>query len=56
MRSTINSRLIRVVLRIVEKCEEVPDEPLRKDYFPEEPRSSLLSRFLASVVRYRTLR
>ncbi|KAJ5267491.1 hypothetical protein N7478_010478 [Penicillium angulare] len=33
-----------------EKCEEVPDEPLRKDYFPEEPRSSLLSEVLASVV------
>ncbi|KAJ5288141.1 hypothetical protein N7478_003827 [Penicillium angulare] len=33
-----------------EKCEEVPHEPLRKDYFPEEPRSSLLSEVLASVV------
>lgn len=32
-----------------EKCE-VPDEPLRKDYFPEEPRSSLLSEVPASVV------
>lgn len=31
------------------KCE-VPDEPLRKDYFPEEPRSSLLSEVLASVI------
>ncbi|KAJ5449413.1 uncharacterized protein N7458_005862, partial [Penicillium daleae] len=33
-----------------EKCREVPDEPLRKDYFPEEPRSSLLSKVLASVI------
>jgi hypothetical protein len=32
------------------KCGEVPDEPLRKDYFPEEPRSSLLSEVLASVI------
>ncbi|KAJ5370336.1 uncharacterized protein N7496_006428 [Penicillium cataractarum] len=32
-----------------EKCE-VPDEPLRKDYFPEEPCSSLLSEVLASVI------
>lgn len=29
---------------------EAPDEPLRKDYFPEEPRSSLLSEVLASVI------
>jgi hypothetical protein len=33
-----------------EKCGEVPDEPLRKDYFPEEPRISLLSDVLASVI------
>ena len=33
-----------------EKCGEVPDEPLRKDYFPEEPRSCLLSEVLASVI------
>jgi hypothetical protein len=33
-----------------EKCGEVPDEPLRKDYFPEGPRSSLLSEVLASVI------
>jgi hypothetical protein len=33
-----------------EKCGEIPDEPLRKDYFPEGPRSSLLSEVLASVV------
>ena len=33
-----------------EKCGEVPDEPLRKDYFPEEPRSRLLSEVLASVI------
>ncbi|KAJ5712338.1 hypothetical protein N7493_008806 [Penicillium malachiteum] len=32
-----------------EKCGEVPNEPLRNDYFPEEPRSSLLSEVLASV-------
>jgi hypothetical protein len=33
-----------------ETCGEVPDEPLRKDYFPEEPRSSLLSEVLSSVI------
>ncbi|OQD84189.1 hypothetical protein PENSOL_c128G09724 [Penicillium solitum] len=33
-----------------QKCGEVPDEPLRKDYFPGEPRSSLLSEALASVI------
>lgn len=33
-----------------EVCGEVPDEPLRKDYFPEEPRSSLLSEVLASTI------
>ena len=32
------------------KCKEIPEEPLRKDYFPEEPPSSLLSEVLASVV------
>ena len=32
------------------KYGEVPDEPLRKDYFPEEPHSSLLSEVLASVI------
>jgi hypothetical protein len=38
-----------------EKCGEVPDEPLRKDYFPEEPRSSLLSKVLGSVIGVRHL-
>ncbi|OKO89278.1 hypothetical protein PENSUB_13813 [Penicillium subrubescens] len=33
-----------------EKCGKVPDEPQRKDYFPEEPHSSLLSEVLASVI------
>ncbi|KAJ5607201.1 hypothetical protein N7537_003820 [Penicillium hordei] len=33
-----------------EKCGEVPDKPLRKDYFPKEARSSLLSEVLASVI------
>lgn len=33
-----------------EKCEEVPGEPLREDYFPEEPYKSLLSGVLASVI------
>ncbi|CAG8076447.1 unnamed protein product [Penicillium nalgiovense] len=36
--------------RDCEVCGEVPDEPLRKDYFPEEPRSSLLSEVLASTI------
>ncbi|KAJ5231014.1 hypothetical protein N7489_011722 [Penicillium chrysogenum] len=38
-----------------EKCEEVPDEPLRRDYFPEEPRNRLLSEVLASVIGVRQL-
>ena len=29
-----------------EKCGKAPDEPLRMNYFPEEPRSSLLSESL----------
>lgn len=33
-----------------EKCGEVPDKPPGKDYFPEEPSSSLLSEVLASVI------
>ena len=33
-----------------EQCGEIPDEPLRKDYFPEEPRSCLLSEVLASII------
>ncbi|KAL3456097.1 hypothetical protein BJX64DRAFT_281593 [Aspergillus heterothallicus] len=33
-----------------ERCGNIPDELLRKDYFPEEPRSCLLSQFLASVI------
>ncbi|KAJ5253723.1 hypothetical protein N7524_010903 [Penicillium chrysogenum] len=33
-----------------EKCGEIPDEPLRRDYFPEEPRSRLLSEVLAAVI------
>ena len=32
------------------KYGEVPDEPLRKDYFPKEPYNSLLSEVLASVI------
>ncbi|CAG8008601.1 unnamed protein product [Penicillium salamii] len=33
-----------------EKCGEIPDEPLRREYFPEEPCSKLLSEVLASVI------
>lgn len=33
-----------------EKCGELPDEPRREDYFPEEPTSCLLSEVLASVI------
>ena len=33
-----------------EQCGEIPDEPLKKDYFPEEPRSCLLSEVLASII------
>jgi hypothetical protein len=33
-----------------EKCAEVPDEPLRKVYFPEECRSYLLSEVIAFVI------
>lgn len=33
-----------------EKCGEVPDEPMRKDYFPKEPQSCLLSELLATVI------
>ncbi|KAE8334737.1 hypothetical protein BDV24DRAFT_172016 [Aspergillus arachidicola] len=36
--------------RNCEKCGSIPDEPLRKDYFPEEPQSCLLSEVLASVI------
>ncbi|GKZ49461.1 hypothetical protein AbraIFM66951_002025 [Aspergillus brasiliensis] len=38
-----------------EKCGNIPDEPLKKDYFPEEPRSCLLSEVLASVIGVRHL-
>jgi hypothetical protein len=33
-----------------DQCGKIPDEPLRKDYFPEEPRSCLLSEVLASTI------
>lgn len=36
--------------RNCEKYGSIPDEPLRKDYFPEEPQSCLLSEVLASVI------
>ncbi|KAK6810476.1 hypothetical protein RU639_013750 [Aspergillus parasiticus] len=36
--------------RNCEKCGSIPDEPLRKDYFPEEPQSCLLREVLASVI------
>lgn len=36
--------------RNCEKCGEIPDELLRKDYFPEGPCSCLLSEVLASVI------
>lgn len=37
-------------LQNCEQCGEIPDEPLSKDYFPEEPRSCLLSEVLASII------
>lgn len=36
--------------RNCERCGDIPDEPLRKDYFPEERRSCRLSEVLASVI------
>ncbi|GMG12999.1 unnamed protein product [Aspergillus oryzae] len=36
--------------RNCEKYGSIPDEPLRKDYFPEEPQSYLLTEVLASVI------
>ena len=33
-----------------EQCGEIPDEPLRRDYFPKEPHSCPLSEVLASII------